>query len=46
MARNLIVTTVLALSACQGIAYANEPFEHVKVILEQNVQDKDSEVKF
>lgn len=44
MARYFI-TAALILGTCHGIAYADEPFERIKVFLEQNVQDKDAEIK-
>lgn len=45
MTRTLIAAALMA-GALHGLAYADEKFESVKVFLERNVQDKDSEVKF
>jgi hypothetical protein len=44
MGRTLI-TGILVLGMCQGIARADESFERIKVFLEQNVQDQDAEIK-
>ncbi|MES2947319.1 MAG: hypothetical protein V4858_02150 [Pseudomonadota bacterium] len=46
MARHLITTAALLLGAGLGTAHAGTAFEYVKVVLEQNVQDQDAEVKF
>jgi hypothetical protein len=46
MTRTAIVLATLALGFAQGLAHAQEKFEMVKVYFEQNVNDKDAEVKF
>ena len=46
MTQRILLAAALTLGALGGVAHADEKFELVKVFLERNVVDKDSEVKF
>ena len=46
MGRHTLIAVALLLGACHGLAHSDDQFERVKVYLERNVQDQDTEIKF
>lgn len=46
MGRHTLIVVALFLSAWHGLAHTDDRFERVKVYLERNVQDNDTEIKF